>query len=137
MPLRSHEIICVFYKKIPIYNPQKEVGKPYKMTRRSDTNNYGEVKNLHQETNNETGLRFPKSVLKFSADKEKLHSTQKPLALMEWLIKTYTNEGDLVLDNCIGSGTTALAARNLHRDFIGIEKNEEIYNVALKRLGMV
>lgn len=137
MPLRSHETICVFYKNLPIYNPQKIEGKPYKLTRRSDSNNYGEVKNLHQETNNESGLRFPKSVLKFAADKEKLHSTQKPISLGEWIIKTYTNEGQLVLDNTCGSGSFLLAARNLHRNFIGIEKDFDIYNIALKRLGLV
>jgi site-specific DNA-methyltransferase (adenine-specific) len=137
MPLRSHETICVFYKSLPIYNPQKEPGKPYSMTRRSDTTNYGEVKNLHQTTNNESGDRFPKSVLKFSADKEKLHPTAKPLALGEWLIKTYTNEGQIILDNTCGSGTFCLAAKNTNRNFIGIEKDENFYRIACNRIGQV
>ena len=134
MPLRSHESICVFYKSLPTYNPQKEPGKPYKMTRRSDTTNYGEVKNLHQETNNETGDRFPKSVLKFASDKEKLHPTQKSLGLWQWLIRTYSNEGYLVFDSCMGSGTTALACKNLNRNFIGFENNEDYFKIACNRI---
>ncbi len=134
MPLRSHEHILIFYKSLPIYNPQKEVGKPYKMTRRSDTSNYNEVKNLYQETNNKTGDRFPKSVLKFSQDRDKLHPTQKPLLLMEYLIKTYTNENDIVLDSCAGSGTTLLAARNLKRNFIGVEKEQKYFDIIMERL---
>lgn len=134
MPLRNHEHILVFYKNLPVYNPQKTPGKPYKMTRRSDTNNYGEVKNLHQETNNPTGDRFPKSVISFASDKSKLHPTQKPLGLCEYLIKTYSNTDNLVLDNCCGSGTTLLAAKNLNRKWIGIEKEESYYKIAVERM---
>lgn len=134
MPLRSHENILIFYKKLPTYNPQKEAGKPYKMTRRSDTSNYNTVKNLHQETNNESGERYPKSVIKFASDKEKLHPTQKPLALFEYLIKTYTNPNDVVLDNCIGVGTTAIATINTNRGFIGIEKEEKYFNIAKTKI---
>ena len=86
MPLRSHEQILVFYRKLPTYNPQKTDGKPYKMTRRGDTTNYNEVGKLHWETNSD-GKRFPKSVVEFAWDKAKLHPTQKPEALFSYLIK--------------------------------------------------
>ena len=136
MPLRSHESILIFYHSLPIYNPQKTEGKPYKLTRRNDTTNYGVTRNLYQVTDNTDGKRFPKSVLKFSSDKEKLHPTQKPVALFEYLIKTFTNEGDLVLDNCIGSGTTALACINTKREFIGMEMSEEYCKMANDRINM-
>lgn len=136
MPLRNHEHILIFYTKLPVYNPQKTSGEPYKITRRSDTTNYGQVKELHHITNNTTGERFPKSIIKFSSDKDKLHPTQKPLALCEYLIKTYTNANDLVLDNCVGSGTTCLAAKNFNRKFIGMEKDENYFSIAKKRLGI-
>ena len=135
MPLRSHEQILVFYKQLPTYNPQFTEGKPYTMTRRGDSLDYGEVKELHHTTVSE-GRRYPKSVLKFAADKEKLHPTQKPQKLLEYLISTYSNENDLVLDNVCGSGSSCLAARNLKRNFIGIEKNEIFYNIAKNRLGL-
>ena len=134
MPLRNHESILVFYNSLPIYNPQKTEGKPYKMVRRSDSTDYGEVKNLHQETNNVDGKRFPKSVIKFSSDKEKLHPTQKPLALFEYLILTYSDKGALVLDNCMGSGTTAVACLNLNRNFIGIELEQRYVDICNKRI---
>jgi len=136
MPLRNHEQVLIFYKKLPTYNPQKTIGKPYKMTRRSDTTNYNSVKKLHWTTESD-GKRFPKSVIKFSADKEKLHPTQKPVALFEYLIKTYTNEGDLVLDNCIGSGTTAVACKKSNRNFIGFEISQEYVDIANKRLAEI
>ena len=134
MPLRNHESILVFYNSLPIYNPQKTEGKPYKMVRRSDSTDYGEVKNLHQETNNVDGKRFPKSVIKFSSDKEKLHPTQKPLALFEYLILTYSEKNALVLDNCMGSGTTAVACLNLNRNFIGIELEQRYVDICNKRI---
>jgi len=134
MPLRNHENILVFYSKLPIYNPQKTAGKPYKMIRRGDTSNYNSVNNLHQETNNETGERYPVSNLKFSPDSAKLHPTQKPVALFEYLIKTYTNEGAIVLDNCCGSGTTGIACQNLNRNFILIDKDPHWCDVSYQRL---
>ena len=134
MPLRAHEQVLVFYKKLPTYNPQKTQGKPYKMTRRGDTSNYNEVKDLHWTTDNQDGLRFPRSVLYFPHDKIKLHPTQKPLALFEYLIKTYTNKKDIVLDNCAGSGTTGIACRNLKRKFVLIEKEQEYYDTILQRM---
>jgi site-specific DNA-methyltransferase (adenine-specific) len=135
MPLRSHELVLIFYKKLGTYNPQKEEGKPYKMMRRNDTPCYGEKYKVFVETDNKDGKRFPKSILKFSYDKKRgLHPTQKPVALFEYLIKTYTNEGDLVLDNCMGSGTTAVACINTKRNFIGIELNPEYCEIANKRI---
>ena len=134
MPLRNHESILVFYNSLPIYNPQNTEGKPYKMVRRSDSTDYGEVKNLHQETNNVDGKRFPKSVIKFSSDKEKIHPTQKPLALFEYLILTYSEKNALVLDNCMGSGTTAVACLNLNRNFIGIELEQKYVDIGNQRI---
>ena len=81
-----------------------------------------------------TGTRYPKNTLVFSRDKEKLHSTQKPVALLEYLIKTYTTEGEKVLDNCMGSGSTGVAAKNLNRNFIGIELEKEYFDIAEKRI---
>ena len=134
MPLRAHEQILIFYKHLPVYRPQKTLGKPYKMTRRGDTSNYNQVQNLHHITDNKDGMRFPVSVLTFVRDREKLHPTQKPVALFEYLIRTYTNEGDLVLDNCIGSGTTAVAAENLGRNWVGIEKETKYVEIANDRI---
>jgi site-specific DNA-methyltransferase (adenine-specific) len=95
---------------------------------------YGDnLKSEHRD--NQNGERYPVSFVYFSnSNKNKLHPTQKPVALCEYLIKTYSNEGDTVLDNCMGSGTTCLAAKNLNRGFIGIEKEEKYYNIAKKRL---
>lgn len=137
MPLRSHEHILVFYKSPPKYNPQKTPGKPYKMTRRSDTSNYGEVKNLHHVTENTTGDRHPKSIIRFSSDKDKLHPTQKPIELFKWLILSYTDAGEVVCDSCCGSGTTALACKELGRNYICFEKNEEYFKIACNRIGQI
>lgn len=134
-PLKSHENILVFYKKQCQYNPQMDVGKPYKCRKGGLTDNYNVDSKSDIITEN-NGFRYPKTVLKYSRDKNKLHPTQKPVSLFEYLIKTYTNEGDIVLDNCAGSGTTGVAAKNLNRQFILIEKEEKYYNICLERLGM-
>lgn len=143
-PMKAHENILVFYKKTPIYFPQKTTGhKPINSyTKRAEVCNktevYGGVK-IDISGGGETD-RYPRTVLKFSSDKQKnkltglMHPTQKPLALCEYLIKTYSKQGDLILDNCMGSGTTCLAAKNLGRQFIGIEKEEKYYNIAHKRI---
>ncbi len=139
MPLRSHEDILVFYKKLPTYNPQKTTGHKRKVSTAQHkrgskkTTNYGE----HGLTTYDSTERYPKSVLKFATDKQKvaLHPTQKPLALMEYLIATYSNEGEIVLDNCAGSGTTGLAAKNLNRNYIMIENNETYYKTCINRVG--
>jgi len=144
-PMKAHENILVFYKKPPLYSPQKTTGhKPVnsytkKASVCNKTDVYGSVKE-DISGGGETD-RFPRTVLKFPSDKQRnkligaMHPTQKPLALCEYLIKTYTNEGDLVLDNTMGSGTTCLAAKNLGRQFIGIEKEPKYYEIACQRCG--
>lgn len=138
MPMKAHENILVFYKKLPTYNPIKTQGHVRKVSK-------AEHKiNSKMSTNyNPTGLttydsteRYPRSIITFATDKQKqaLHPTQKPVALMEYLIKTYTNPGDLVLDNVVGSGTTAIAAMNTGRNFIAIEKDLEYYTIAKDRI---
>ena len=141
MPMKAHENILVFYKNIPTYNPQKTQGhKPINSgTRRLDAtnNNYGTfTKELPFGGDTD---RYPRTVLKFKSDKQTdyLHPTQKPLALLEYLIKTYTNEGDIVLDNCMGSGTTAVACKNTGRNFYGCELDEKYCEIANKRLKSV
>lgn len=132
MPLKSHENILVFYKELPIYNPQFTYGKPYKqLNGKSSSDNYG--KQIRVETNNK-GYRYPKSVLFFESEKNNFHPTQKPVSLCEYFIKTYTNEGDVVLDNCIGSGTTAIACLNTKRNFIGFENNQDYFDKAIERI---
>lgn len=134
MPLRSHENILVFYRKPPTYNPQMEKGSPYKgfQSQKSLIGEiYGSVKSQHRD--NEEGTRYPKTVLKFPQEKG-LHPTQKPVPLMEYLIRTYTNEGDTVLDNSMGSGSTGVACMKSKRIFIGMEKEQNYYEVALKRI---
>jgi site-specific DNA-methyltransferase (adenine-specific) len=139
-PLRAHEYILVFYKKLPIYNPQKTFGhKPVSYyTKYLHTVNKTEVygKSTKELSGGGDTDRYPRTVQVFSSDKQTsyLHPTQKPLALFEYLIKTYTKEGDLVLDFAAGSGTTGVACRNLSRNFILIEKEEEYCDIAEKRI---
>jgi len=138
MPMKAHENILVFYKKLPTYNPQKTFGHKRKVSKAEHktncvmTSNY----NKHGLTSYDSNDRYPRSVQVFSNDKQKLalHPTQKPADLFGYLIKTYTNEGEIILDNCIGSGTTAIAALNTGRFFIGIEKDEEYCAIANKRI---
>ena len=135
-PLRSHENICVFYKKQPTYNPQKTDGKPYKAKSGETTStNFGKFNGNHY-TENKDGKRCPLSVLRFTGEhsRGKQHPTQKPTDLLEWLIKTYTNEGETVLDNCMGSGSTGVACVNTNRRFIGIELDEGYFNIAKERI---
>jgi site-specific DNA-methyltransferase (adenine-specific) len=132
MPLRAHEDVLVFYNKLPVYNPQKTKGKPYKQTRGSSSDVY-HGKDL-TITDNQNGDRHPLSWMKFKKDSNKLHSTQKPVALLEYLIKTYTNEGETVLDNCMGSCSTGIAALNTGRSFIGIEMDDHYFNIAKNRI---
>ena len=135
-PLTSHESILVFCNGKTIYNPQKEKGKPYqRLNCSSDVTNkgtYGKMNKTNDTINN--GDRYPKTYLNFSKVERTLQPTQKPVALFEYLIKTYTNEGDLVLDNCAGSGTTGVACKNLNRNFIGIELDSEYLKIAEKRI---
>ena len=136
IPLQAHENISIFYKKLPTYNPQMEQGKPYtkKAVTNGDGNNYGKFNRVGQVHIN-NGERFPRSVIKISNDNHKsLHPTQKPVALLEYLIKTYTNENETVLDNCMGSGSTGVACKNLNRKFIGIELDENYFSIAKERI---
>ena len=132
MPLKKHENILVFYKKLPTYNPQFTKGAPYRKTSGgvSTCSCYGKH---HTVSNTNDGFRYPLSIQRFNKDRG-LHPTQKPVSLFEYLIKTYTNEGETILDNCIGSGTTAIAAINTNRNYIGIEKDEGYYSIAMKRI---
>lgn len=135
MPLRNHENILVFYKKLPTYNPQMTHGHKRKTAVKKEVNSevYGKA---FKKTNYDSTSRYPRSIQTFSSDKQKssLHPTQKPIALMEWLINTYTNEGDNVLDFVMGSGSTGVAAKNLNRSFIGIELDEKYFEVAKNRI---
>lgn len=144
MPLRKHENLLVFYQKLPTYNPQFSQGKPYS-------------KNLHRITPSEIyqnieghcmvsdGRRYPQSVLVYNGvnntftnsklrKRNTCHSTQKPVEVLEYLIKTYTNEGEVVLDFCMGSGSTGVACVKQGREFIGIEKEEKYYEIACRRI---
>ena len=133
MPLRRHEDILVFYKQIGTYNPIMESGKPYRIKHRPKTSNYGNF-DENYGTNNK-GQRYPTSVISiYQKRNPNGHPTQKPVELFRYLIKTYTNEGDLVLDNCIGSGTTAVACKQTNRRYMGIENNQDYVNMANKRL---
>ena len=160
-PLKHHEIISVF--NVKGYNPQKynviEIEDILSMTKKQlvdyhknrNFDNFGVVdkrKNVNNETSNkeligsditrirnkDDGTRFPKSIIKINKEARNVHPTQKPVALFEYLIKTYTNEGDLVLDNCAGSFTTAIASENLKRNWICIEKEEEYCDIGRKRI---
>ena len=136
MPLQSHEDILIFYKKLPVYNPQMEAGSPYikKAVTNGDGNNYGKFDRIGTTQVN-TGERFPRSVVKFPNDNHNsLHPTQKPLELCRYLIRTYSREGDLVLDNCCGSGTSLLAAKFEGRQYLGFELEQKYFRIASDRL---
>jgi len=136
MPLKAHEDVCIFYRKPPTYNPQMWQSTPYnKGKAHRPTDVYGSQVSVLVK--NDSGLRYPRTVQYFKTAESEgkvLHPTQKPISLFEYLIKTYTNPGEIVLDNCVGSGTTAVAAKVSGRDFIGIELEEKYYNIALERL---
>lgn len=153
MPLRCHENICVFYKKLPTYNPQMwthpnpQIGRKRKNSDYKKTNGgaFGTVSKEKAESwvYCDDGTRFPRDVIKFSnwngslfGDKRKSvpHETAKPVPLLEYLIKTYTNPSEIVLDNCMGSGSTGVAAVNTGRDFIGIELDTGYFETACRRI---
>ena len=144
-PSKIHENIMIFGKGATSYskninmnyNPQMEEGEPYKCTsgkQKNDYNNSSVRSPIKQTTTENNGTRYPKSILKFNRDKDKLHPTQKPVALLEYLIKTYSNENDTILDNTMGSGSTGVACINTNRNFIGVEMNEEYFNIASNRI---
>jgi len=127
-PLRKHEDICVFYKKQPVYNPQMGKGEPYDKGIRKDqlSGNYGDFVPAHVFSN---GNRYPTDVIYFKtaeSEGEVLHPTQKPIGLGRYLVRTYTNPGDIVLDNTFGSGSFLVASLLEGRNFIGIEKNQDV-----------
>ena len=136
MPMKCHENVLVFYNKLPVYHPIMEHGKPYRRgLEDKNSSNYNAVKRLRSE--NTTGTRFPRDVLKVSwrsAFGKTLHPTQKPVSLCEYFIKTYTDDGGVILDPFMGSGTTAVAAKNTNRNYIGWEQNDEYFNIAEERL---
>jgi DNA modification methylase len=135
MPMKKHENILVFYKKAPTYNPQgltKLDAPRTEKLRNSNSSNYGlRNRDWVQEYTN-----YPKSILYVKEEHNvgRLHPTMKPLALIEYMIKTYTNERDLILDNTCGSGTTGLGAKNLNRDYIMMEQDPKYYEIACKRV---
>lgn len=134
-PMKVNEDICIFYKKQPTYNPQYTYAEPY--TRWNTQNavdkqtNYGKHKSNVSKSD---GKRLPLTVLNFNRVERPLHPTQKPVELLEYLIKTYTNEGEVVLDNCMGSGSTCVACVNTNRHYIGFELDPQYYDIACKRL---
>jgi len=133
-PLRVHEDIVVFYTQFGTYNEQRSEGKPYRITRKTENfeGNYGKQRD-HTKIND--GFRHARSIIKVSNPRIRNgHKTEKPVALMEYIIKTYSNEGDTVLDFTMGRGTTGIACLNLKRKFIGIELEEEWYVRAIARL---
>lgn len=142
MPLSSHEDILVFYKKLPIYNPQKFKGKQNNSTGNTIApkinNNYN---NFMQEDNSKKygDMKFPRSILNFKKPHPSVmvHPTQKPVELLEYLIKTYSNEKSLVLDFTMGSGSTGIACKNLNRNFIGIEIDKDYFKLAINRLEVI
>jgi len=136
MPLKNYENIIVFSFKKTKYNPQYTEGKPYtqKMGRCGDSSTADKKIQQGGHTTISDGKRFPKQVIKFSNGEKGLHPTQKPVALLEYLIKTYTLEGETVIDFTMGSGSTGVACVNLNRNFIGIEKDEKYFEIAKKRI---
>lgn len=136
MPLKNTETISIFYKKLPLYNPQMRSGKPYVRKKGTTSLNYGKADNNTITINH--GTRYPLKTINFKSSshgsKTFTHPTQKPVDLLEYIIKTYTNEGMTVLDNVMGSGSTGVAAINLKRNFIGIEKEPKFYQFAEQRI---
>lgn len=145
MPLRRHEDILVFYKSLPTYNPQMtEGGEPShsRGTKWKDKGKaqdkgltYGKYDHMDYSTSFDRTQKYPTSIIRVSNIVQKnLHPTQKPLELCEWLVKTYTNENELVLDNCMGSGSTGVACIKTNRNFIGFELDDKYFNIAKERL---
>lgn len=135
-PMKAHENVLVFYERQPTYNPQKTFGHVRKsaVRRKDETPTYGRQE--FTAIPYDSTERYPRSVLTFASDKQRsnLHPTQKPVALMEYLVRTYTNEGDVVLDNCMGSGTTGVACVNTGRRFIGMEMDADYALIAAGRV---
>ena len=139
MPLRAHENIYVFYKHLPVYNPQMRTGfEPYKARHLYNSGHNYHMPSEDSVSRQSKGNRFPVDVITFSnGNNHTVHPTQKPVPLLEYLIKTYTNEGMTVLDNTMGSGSTGVAAKKLNRNFIGIELDNKYYEIAKERINNV
>ena len=141
-PLKAHESVLIFCFGTPLYYPQKTKGKPYSGEKRagkkgSNSDVVNDVPNPQFRNGSADGTRYPRSVQYFATPESEgstFHPTQKPIALLEYLIRTYTNEGETVLDNCMGSGSTGVACVNTNRRFIGIELDEKYYGIARKRI---
>lgn len=137
MPITKHEIVSIFYKRLPTYNPQKTIGKPYKDNRKEKLRFVNEAHGSvapRMEYDNK-GERMPVSYINFSnPNNKKLHPTQKPILLLEYLIKTYTIENETVLDFTAGSFSTGVACVNLNRKFIGIEKDKNYFDIGVNRM---
>ena len=145
-PLRKYENISIFYNKKAIYNPQMRIGKPYKIKsgkrnkgietlsgKELQKNNKTNIASYYRPADNNIGTRYPINIINFKRERG-FHPTQKPVALLEYLIKTYTNENDTVLDFTMGSGSTGVAAKNLNRNFIGIELEQSYFKIAENRI---
>jgi len=130
-PMKTNEDICIFYKKQPVFNPQYTYSTPYVRWNKQEAvdkqSNYGKHK---ENVAKSDGKRLPTTVLKFNRVERPKHPTQKPVELLEYLLKTYSNEGHTVLDNCMGSGSTGVACKNLKRNFIGIEMERKYFEIA-------
>lgn len=138
-PMKAHENILIFYEKPPVYNYIKTFGHKRKTSKAEHKKNCKEsdIYSKNQKpTSYDSTERYPRSVLKFHSDtqKSKLHPTQKPLALIEYFIKTYSNKGDVVIDLTMGSGTTGEGCKRLCRDFVGVELDKNYYDIAVKRI---
>lgn len=137
-PLRNHEDVLVFYAQQPTYNPQgleacsKRAGTG--VAKGKSSGNYGAITQTEDGTYEQTATGYPRSVLQIASEGKTVHPTQKPVALMEYLIRTYTNPDDVVLDNCMGSGTTGVACANTGRGFIGIERDDKYFQIAEDRV---
>lgn len=134
MPLRCHENILIFYQQLPTYNPQFTKGKPYKKFNETQTFNYGKKHGMYFDND---GRRYPRDVIKDNQpqiNQPSYHAQQKPVDLLSYLIKTYSNEGELVLDATMGSGSTGVAAIKTGRRFIGFETEEKFFDIAVKRI---
>jgi len=147
MLLKQTEDICLFYKKLPTYNPQMVQAQPDRIrpisTKSTESSNYGKVEKVKAGDDYNPELRYPTNLIKFSSmtgecnNLNRLHPTQKPVELIQWLIKTYSNEGGIVLDNCMGSGTTAVACTLNNRKWIGFETEPKYIELANKRLEQI
>ena len=130
-PLRIHENVCLFYDNQPTYNPQGLRYNPKKVKRTKTGSNYGTTRSNEYENEYEN---YPTDIIEFSSEMDGFHPTQKPVDLLRYLVLTYTNEGDTVLDNCMGSGTTAIACIKERRHFIGFELSKEYFDKAVRRI---